>query len=297
MTARTPLLFATLIGTLGLIALLPLANAQTASSSTAPAATGTGAQSSSASSVDEATVILLRDRKRRVDGFKTYTLAASKAEKALQAAMRTYRTDRLESRVACREKLRRSNRDEQLPVSLQCLRAELTLERELVQAEISYAQALPGIPAHMGVLIHEPLQAMHDALNSFVTAVDKNVFDDLPSLLEARSNLHAHYRVPAGEAMTLLRADRALYWTSHLFDLLTKNEAAQDAAAGQNLESWENAKTCLTYGDALLRQVLLPEETEKRQTYLTAASDLQACTAQIAAIPDLTASSSASSSL
>lgn len=295
MTTRTPLLFSSFIGSLALVALLPFANAQTTGSTgTGTLLTGSGAASSSSSVMTEAELILQRDRKRRLDGFAVYTKQAGFAEKTLQAEMKTFRDQRMKSRVDCREQLRRSNRDEQLPVTLQCLRAELTLERQLIQAQMDYVDDLPGIPAHILPRIKEPLLAMHDALNSFVTAIDKNVFDDMSSVLEARGNLQKNYRVPAGEAMTMVRADRALYWTTKLLDLAEKNRKIQNDATGQKLEGWENAIACLTYGDTMMRQVLLPEETSKRQVYRTAASDLQACTAQVAAIPDLATGSSSS---
>ncbi|MDO8468519.1 MAG: hypothetical protein Q7S29_02055 [Candidatus Peribacter sp.] len=185
--------------------LTPMAYAETASSLSS-AATGSG------NSVD-----IWAQRQERVGMFgaqwadfalvqKSWVTKWQKAHGKLTAHI-----DR------CHDDVRGANRDTLLPVTLQCYRGQLMLERDSLTNERSIVNQWPGIPAASKKAMLGKMDALLSSLQPVVDAIDARVFTSLDAFQNVRANLLTQYRQPYWLASARFRADAAL---TQLDDLL-----------------------------------------------------------------------------
>ncbi len=251
----------------------------------APATTASGS-TAIPEQKDAKTLRIERDRAKRADGFVIFQLQNKAGSKAYQAALDTYYSERLDLRKQCREDLRRSNRDTELPTTLRCYRGELTLDRQLMVEEKKYFDGIPSLAINIKQQLTTPVDSLLDALNGFINAIDKNVFQSEDEIREARKNLYQNYRIAALDAVAMAQADRLLYWTASLLPQVTDVQRQQNIIAGQPIPAWDSSISCLTNADLALRSVLDDSTTDKRGAYRQAITDLQTCTDAMATTPE-----------
>jgi hypothetical protein len=228
-----------------------------------------------------------KEQKRRAYVFDDLVFKGRKGQETWNEAVTAYHQKRPPLRVQCREDIRRSNKEQLLATKLRCYRGELTLDREYYVAMQKYVQGIPGQTPIFKASVVDPVSAALEAVNSFINAIDQEVFENEEQLMEAKENLAVNYRLPAAEAMTLVRADRLLSWIYHLQEQVDAVALEQDTLAKKHIETWDTAKQCLQQAQDRVYQVFMPEETQKKQTYRTALSEFNACLDSIKAIQEI----------
>ncbi len=257
--------------------------------SIAPAAWGadenpTAATGSTITKVDR----VAQNRQERADGLKAYHLKMKSLLEPYESAKKKYIDERKALRVQCREDIRRSNRDTKFTTELRCMRGELTLDRELAVEEKKVLEGMPNQTNVVKMRFLEPMSNLVDALNTFIAAIDKGVFETEDELREARRNMQANYRDPMNEARIVAKADRLLYPVDALLIGTVRTQKEQTDIAGHLLPAWDDARACLLGVDRQLRTLMEATTVNRRATYRQTLADLQGCVDQITAMPDAT---------
>lgn len=145
----------------------------------------------------------------RGDGLRRDALKTRSAMETLRAKMVSTRNKRATARRACRELLRRANRDARTGVLLQCYADDLTATRELFALQREEIALLPGVSTGFRSLAIQRLDVLDDAMQTIVEGIDVGVLGTEEAALETKHNLHKRYVVPALTAMTDARTDPA----------------------------------------------------------------------------------------
>lgn len=155
-------------------------------------------------------------RRVRTAGFWAKMMNNRKAANAFREQQEIRREKRKEKRLACREDVRRANRDSITSVTFNCFRATLTMDLEMLRKEKQFVEEMAGPTANYrkAALFH--IGNLMDAISTIVQAMDAGVYGAEEDLLEAKQNLGATYGANRRLAMTKLRVDRAITWTIHL---------------------------------------------------------------------------------
>jgi hypothetical protein len=184
--------------------------------SSSSAATGTGATLDPTAKDRMARAETLRQNKSAI-------LATETQWKTLQAA---YFSKRAAYRISCRTELRQANRDTKLPTLLRCVRGELSQEREFLRKQKDEVAKLTdaSVPARNAATAQFDL--LLDALNTVITGIDSNVYEQTEDIAGTRTKLQQKYRAPFSNALTAFRADRLLSWVALLLSDLPENAPA-----------------------------------------------------------------------
>ncbi|MEK7218741.1 MAG: hypothetical protein AAB728_04720 [Patescibacteria group bacterium] len=225
-----------------------------------------GTDTGSGSAVDP----WLAERQARADDLRPRMAFDAKRDAARAEQHAAYLAKRTEHRIACRADLRQANRDTKLPTLLRCYRGELSMEREELRKEREYIALLAGISEGIRKGFFAQLDAIREAIQTIMNAIDSDVYEDATQVAVARGKLQRVYRSPFFAARTLLRADRALSWTALLL--------ADLEATGSGVTVNESSRECLSKGEATLRAIQLG--TTGSSVLSVTLNDLGACAAQ-----------------
>ncbi|MDD4319407.1 MAG: hypothetical protein PHW10_03735 [Candidatus Peribacteraceae bacterium] len=203
-----------------------------------------GAQEPPSSSPASGTGSVAAQRAERAATLRDILGTIAKRDAQWQTVRSAYVRDRMEQQRACREDLRRANRDAKVPTLVRCYRGSLTLEREFLRREKDYVRSLVEAtePRRNDVLVRS--DQLTEAIGTLVFAFDSGVYDRQEDVLQARQRLQEKYRSPLSDARTLLRGDRLLSWYALLLDEITDPPA------------------CLPEGEATLRASLATDNAD-----------------------------------
>lgn len=126
------------------------------------------------------------------------------------------REKRAEKRLACRNDVRRANRDSILSETIHCFRATLTLDLEMLRKEQQYIEMVSVTSEDHREAATFHIQNLMDAISTIVSAIDAGVYSSKEELEEAKVNLESHYRLSKRVAMLKLRIDHSIMWSKHL---------------------------------------------------------------------------------
>ncbi|MDD4287598.1 MAG: hypothetical protein PHN33_04600 [Candidatus Peribacteraceae bacterium] len=262
--------------------LTPMANAQSASSLSS-ATTGSGN-----------TVDVWAQRRERAGSFgaqwadfalvqKSWVTKWQKAHGKLTAHI-----DR------CHDEVRNANRDTLLPVTLQCYRGQLLLERDALTNEREVINLWPGIPVESKATMLQTIDGLLSAIQPVVDAIDAKVFTTLDAFQDVRTNLRTQYRASYWLVSARFRADAALTWLNALLisiHTLTQEGTFEPAVQEKIL----SALQCYETAEPLLAAASSAETLEaSRKKFSEAGALLSPCAALLTEAQTLAPQSSSS---
>lgn len=246
------------------------------------------AQSSSAASAESGSGSSLweqrRERAAGVDGWDSFALVRD-AWRTKWETMRGKLTAHIDR---CHAEVRGANRDTLLPVTLQCYRGQILLERDALLREREVVTQWPGLDEEIRTLFLHASTALDGALQPVIDAIDAKVFTTLDPFRNVRANLLSQYRTAYGTASARLRADAALRHLDHL--LVSLQDLAPQSA-------WAEVIACYAAGEEPLERAR--QATAREESFLAfqeAMEQLAPCPAVLAQAAALQETSSSSSS-
>ncbi|MDD5751671.1 MAG: hypothetical protein PHS73_04095 [Candidatus Peribacteraceae bacterium] len=220
---------------------------------------------------DSGTVIMdtWEIRAARAAGFRNqrtaFALQRSAAWSKWQLSRRKL-TDRLDR---CHTEIRASNRDTLLPVTQQCLKGQLIIERDALKRDRTVYEKLPGLSDAVRATLLVQTDALTGALQTIIDGMDAHVFSTMAQLKDVRANLLKEYRQPYWFALTRSRADELLTWTAHLLTALSYSAADSSIPPAAHAKAAE-ASACLEGAETAFATVLTDEDAVSARTKLTA---------------------------
>lgn len=188
------------------------------------------------------------------------------------------RQKRTEKRRACRDDVRKANRDTVTTVTFTCFRATLTMDLEMLRKEKQFVETMAGPveSTKKTALFH--IGNLMDAISTVIQAMDVGVYDSKEGLEEAKRNLGITYNVQRSLAMSHLRVDRARTWVIHLMVRLDDIRVGNTPPPPLVTEKIEAAIACLEEQEAVLKTLLQEEEQNELITgFRQVQSDVKFC--------------------
>ncbi|MDD5103369.1 MAG: hypothetical protein PHX93_03130 [Candidatus Peribacteraceae bacterium] len=268
---------------IALIGLTPTAHAQTGSAASSTAMPGSGAT-------------VWEQRGERAATFGPQWIAFGLVHQGWITKWQKARNKLVSHIDRCHLDVRSANRDTLLPVTLQCYRGQLVIERDALQNERTVLQQWPGLTEAVRTEALSAIDDMLDAIAPVMDAIDAKVFPTLDAFRDVRENLRSQYRQPYWLATAHVRADAALTWLDHL--LLSLHALAQNqtlsVAAQETLSAtiacYEAAEPLITAA----RDAETPEES--RRNFSAALAAITPCPLLLDEAHALQSRSSATSS-
>ncbi len=260
------------------------------------ATAGSGATTGSGTVLEE-TASLKTMRTTRTKDFRSKMLAFLKADSQYRSRENTFRTKRAELWRACREDLRRANRDTKFPTTLRCFRGTITLEKEFLGDQSDWLAAMPGVPNAIRSVAVSRLDLLREAVNTVLLGIDGKVYATNDDVLEARKNLLEKYRLPFAESLSAARAEMLLTWNQEILqslDAATASDGAPLDDAGK--AAWADARTRLLRSERTLLGFHDADTAPSAAELRAAMTDLRACADAVASLPLVARQSSSSSS-
>jgi len=191
------------------------------------------------------------ERTSRAEGFRIQMNAFALQRSATWNKWQLSRNKLTDHLDRCHTQIRASNRDTLLPVTQQCLKGQLIIERDALKRDRAILEKMPGLTEPVRTALLQKIDALTDAIQTIIDGVDAHVFTTMTQLKDVRANLLTQYRQPYWLAMTQARADEAMTWIAHLLTSLkdlTDNASLVPAAT----ENITQAMTCLENAESLL---------------------------------------------
>lgn len=205
--------------------------------------------------------------------------------------------DKLASHIQrCNVDVRSANRDTLLPVTLQCYRSQLIMERDALRQEQDIIRQWPGLPDAQRSAMQESGDALLNALQPVVDAIDAKVFSTFDMFRNVRSNLLTQYRKPYWLAAARVRASGAMTWLD--FMLISLREVREDASlSAEELKETEEVMECYEHAAALLLAAQNADSLETSHAHFSeAVARADTCSTLLAHTQHLQYASSVSSS-
>jgi len=181
-----------------------------------PAAGAQAASSASSVTSGSGTVDIWTVRAERSASFGTQWEPFALVHKSWLTKWQKAHEKLLSHTDTCHLNVRSANRDTLLPVTLQCYRGQLNLERDALTNEREVISLWPGIPTESKTAMLQSIDALLSATQPVIDAIDAKVFTTLDAFQDVRTNLRTQYRAPYWLASAHFRADAALTWLDHL---------------------------------------------------------------------------------
>ena len=268
------------------ILLMPAVHAQEQSSSASSESSGSGA-----------VVDIWTERAERAEGFSSQWSRFALVHSSWIAKWQKVRGKLLLHIDRCHDDVRSANRDTLLPVSLQCYRGQLLIERDALKNERDVIDQWPGLSAELKTAMLARIDALQGALQPIIDAIDAKVFTTLDAFRDVRENLRTQYRQPYWFAAAQVRNGTALTWLDAL--LLSLKSASEDTGFSEEVrQKITDALECY----AIAEPFLIPSETidsleSLRENLAKASGQIASCSPVLSEAQALQHSSSSSSSL
>lgn len=141
--------------------------------------------------------------------IKQFTIP-EKVETAFQKEFTSIRLRMAEQRAECRDVIRKSNRDQRMGKMLQCQRALLMLDVNLLRKQSGYITIIPMIDTTLKATATGSIATLESAEMAIVDGIDTGLFTQESQLIAARDNLRSTYREPVWMNLIKIRADQEL---------------------------------------------------------------------------------------
>jgi hypothetical protein len=197
-----------------------------------------------------------------------------KAQLAWDKESRMLRQRMSDQRIECHDAVRRANRDQRLTKILQCQRALLLLETNLLRKEQVYLTSPRLSTVVMNDITHK-ISDLVSAEMTIIDGIDAGLFSSEEQLLTARTNLRESYRVPYWLAKDKVRVDREL---TFLYFMAKELSVRSDLSS----PSLADIGTCLDRSLDLLQNAKMAVDRQEVAVQKTAArSNAALCQEQI----------------
>lgn len=228
----------------------------------------TGSGSTETSSVSSESDALKADRALRADGLRIQLTKDKKAETEFRTQFAAFIAARAALRSRCRDDLRRSNKNTKFPTLTRCYTDDLALEKELLEKRRTRLENMPGVSDAVRNAALSKLDALTDAVDTIMFALESNVYGVPEDLSETKKSLLEKYRMPYWDAMLLARADRALSLAS---SLILRIDALPSP------ETYASARSCLATEESALRLLLKPKAKKATPDVRASLDAVQQC--------------------
>lgn len=204
-------------------------------------------------------------------------LVADTKQKAWEATLSSMRTRTADHRRDCRETIRRANRDQLMDRVIQCMRADLLLDVNMLRDQLQYVGAVPLTDAAIKASVSGAIVKLVDAEMAIIDGLDAGLFEEVSALEQAKKNLRATYREPVWLTLTRFRADRELTWVIFMAKRIEQRLPLLEEGDAMSIQLRE-AAICLETAGQLLRDVRLSgDRLSGAQTLRTAQDQLIQC--------------------
>ena len=201
------------------------------------------------------------ERRTRNQGFWAAMMNNRKADADFRSGHAERRKQRQAKRLECRTDIREANRGAMMPITINCFKAVLQTELEMLRKQRQHIVALPGPTeqySNSAVFHNENLSK---AITAIMKGIDSGLYENKEELREEKRKLSALYRRNIRLAMTQLRISRSLGWLNHLAirldDIRTKATVAEPVEAKISLTI-----DCLATAEQDLQALLLMDDND-----------------------------------
>lgn len=150
---------------------------------------------------------------------KQFTIP-EKVETAFQKEFISIRQRMAEKRTECRDIIRKSNRDQRMGKMLQCQRALLLLDMNLLRKQTGYINIIPLLDTTLKATATGAIAHLESAEMAIIDGIDTGLFVEESQLIAARNNLRTTYREPVWTNLIFIRADQNLTNVFYISKLL-----------------------------------------------------------------------------
>lgn len=171
----------------------------------------------------------------------------------------------------CREDISKSNPNLRLPIMLKCYRGELTLDLEDLRKERAFLDKLPGTSDEAKSQVDESIVPLMDAITAVIDGIDAGVYTSEAGLVETKKNLAERYKAPYWLAITTLRANGLLSWTSHM---IRRIDLVMVGTEDTDEDGLKNTRGCYEDSELMLLEIPFMVEYSEAQDRLQRAVEM-----------------------
>jgi archaellum component FlaC len=155
-------------------------------------------------------------RRGRNQGFWGAMMNFRKTDSDFRESHATRRQERRAKRLECRTDIRKANRGAMMPITINCYRAVLQTELEMLRKEKQYASGIPGPTEQYRNTAITHIENLSNAISLIIASIDSGYYEDKEMVQGAKKSLGSLYRNNKRLAMTQLRISRSVAWLNHL---------------------------------------------------------------------------------
>ena len=181
------------------------------------------------------------------------------------------RVEKREYLKGCREDISKSNPNLRLPIMLKCYRGELTLDLEDLRKERAFLDKLPGTSDEAKSQVDESIVPLMDAITAVIDGIDAGVYTSEAGLVETKKNLAERYKAPYWLAITTLRANGLLSWTSHM---IRRIDLVMVGTEDTDEDGLKNTRGCYEDSELMLLEIPFMVEYSEAQDRLQRAVEM-----------------------
>lgn len=218
-----------------------------------------------------------KTRRERTQNFWADMMNSRTEASNFRKTHKERRAKRAAKRLECRDDVRKANRDTLAPITMNCYRATLTQDLEILRKQKQFVEGIVGPTENYRNPAIFHIQNLMDAISTVIRAIDAGVYSSKEGLEEAKKNLGQAYRTQYRLAMTHLRIDRSITWLQHLM-VRVQDIIEREKLATQVLATLEEVIACLEDREASLGELLLLENNEALiEDFRQVQSDVKFC--------------------
>lgn len=195
---------------------------------------GTGATTESGTVMETTTSEILLDilniAPTRVAKTAKQLVVPEKQQAAWEKESASIRQRMTDQRIECRDVIRRANRDQRMGKILQCQRAMLLLDANLLRNQSAYIGIIPFIDTKLKATATGAIANLESAEMAIVDGIDTGLFEQEEQLIAARNNLRVTYREPVWLGLLRVRIDRELTNLLYIAKLLKERTDVDTSA-------------------------------------------------------------------
>ena len=227
-------------------------------------------------------------RALRAKDFRIQMMTGRKAQQAGYDAESALRSKRATARNACRDRLRKANRNERFSALLLCVKQDFGTTLETVRKRQDSLGSRAGVSIDTTSLIRARGDLLIDALDTVIQAIDAGVYSNEDELIEAKNNLRDKYMLPYQTLLPRSDTEHALAGIAHM--LLRSSEMDRPELPEEVRIAIEQSDTCLMTIEKTIESLTAPEtlSTSHRlavRTCLGKYREAQALLVQLSAPP------------
>lgn len=191
---------------------------------------------------------LVPDRMKHAQTFnELHTEAVLSWDAQMDALIRASDAKRANTRSSCRLLIRQANKETLWPVTLNCVRSDISEVRALLPKLLTFADGTPPLQTQVSIATGKA----RVALSALAKGIDTGVFTNEASLVNAKQSLRVKYLQPMWTSWTNFRAYNMLQWTSWMINAIDETDSGSTVL---DRASWEDARACFVDVEVTLKK-------------------------------------------